>query len=62
MEIKNLEKKSGDINANINNRMQEIQVRIADAEDTIDTIDSTVKECKLQKPCNSKLAGNPGHN
>ena len=44
MEIENLGKKSGDIDANINNRIQEIVERISDAKDTIETIDSTVKE------------------
>ena len=42
MEIENLEKKSGAIDANINNRIQE--ERISDAEDTIETKDSIVKE------------------
>ena len=44
MEIENLGKKSGAIDANINHRIQEIEERISDAEDTIETIDSTVKE------------------
>ena len=41
-----LGKKSGAIDANINNRIQEIEERITDAKDTIETIDSTVKENK----------------
>ena len=44
METENLEKKSGVIDANINNRIQEMEERISDAEDTIETMDSTVKE------------------
>ena len=44
LEIENLEKKSGAKNANINNRIQEMEERISGAEDTIETIDSTVKE------------------
>ena len=44
LEIENLGKKSGVVDANINNRIQEIEVRISVAEDTIETIDSTVKE------------------
>ena len=44
LEIENLGKKSGAIDANINNRIQEIEDRISEAEDTIGTIDSTVKE------------------
>ena len=33
LEIENLGKKSGVVDANINNRIQEIEVRISDAED-----------------------------
>ena len=39
--IKNLGKKSGVIDAIINNRIQEIEERISDAEDTIESIDTT---------------------
>ena len=63
LEIENLEKKSGAIEANINNRIQEMEERISDDEDTIETMDSTVKEnAKKQKACNPKYPGNPGHN
>ena len=54
LEIENLGKKSGTIDANINNRIQEIEERISDSEDTIETMDSTVKEnakCTLYVPC-----------
>ena len=44
LEIENLGKKSGAIDANINNRIQEIEERIPDAENIIGTRDSTVKE------------------
>ena len=44
LERKNLGEKSGVIDANINNRIQKIEERISDAEDTIETMDSTVKE------------------
>ena len=44
MEVEKLRKKSVTIDANINNRIQEIEERILDAEDTIETMDSTVKE------------------
>ena len=40
LEIENLGKKSGTIDTNINNRIQEIEERISDAEDTIETMDS----------------------
>ena len=37
LEIENLRKKSGAIDANINSRIQEIEERISDAKDTIGT-------------------------
>ena len=42
--MQNLGKKSGVIDASINNIIQEIEERISGAEDTIENIDSTVKE------------------
>jgi uncharacterized coiled-coil protein SlyX len=44
LEIENLEKRSGVIDVSITNRIQEIEVRISGAEDTIENIDKTVKE------------------
>ena len=44
LEIENLGKKSGDIDASITNRMQEIEERISGAEDTIENIYTIVKE------------------
>ena len=44
LEIENLGKNSGVIDTSINNRIQEIEERISDAEDSIETMDSTVKE------------------
>jgi uncharacterized coiled-coil DUF342 family protein len=44
LEIKTLGKKSGTIDANISNRMQEIQERISDAEDSIENMHTTNKE------------------
>ena len=43
LEIENLGKRSGFIDANITNKMQEIEERISGAEDTIENIDTTVK-------------------
>ena len=43
MKIENLVKKSVAIDANIKNIIQEIEKRISDAKDTIETIDSTVQ-------------------
>ena len=51
LEIENLAKRSGVINASITNRIQEIEERISGAEDTIENIDTTIKEnekCKIQ--------------
>jgi uncharacterized coiled-coil protein SlyX len=44
LEIENLGKRSGAIYASITNRIQEIEKRISGAEDTIENIDTTVKE------------------
>jgi uncharacterized coiled-coil protein SlyX len=50
LEIENIGKKSGAIDASITNRIQEIEKRVSGAEDTIENIDKTVKEnakCKM---------------
>jgi predicted nucleic acid-binding Zn-ribbon protein len=44
LEIENLGKRPGVIDASITNRIQEIKERILGAEDTIKNIDTTVKE------------------
>ena len=44
LEIENPGKRSGVIDASITNRVQEIEERISGAEDTIENIDTTVKE------------------
>ena len=44
LEIENLGKDSGVIDSSINHRIQEIEERLSGAEDTIENIDSTVKE------------------
>ena len=44
LELENLGKRSGVIDASITNRIQEIEERISGAEDTIENIDTTVKE------------------
>jgi chromosome segregation ATPase len=49
VEIENLEKKSGVIDASITNRIQEIEERISGAEDTIENIDTAVKEMQNAK-------------
>jgi prefoldin subunit 5 len=44
LEIENLGKRSGVIDASITNKTQEIEEGISGAEDTIENIDTTVKE------------------
>ena len=44
LEVENLGKASGVIDRSITNRIQEIEERISGAEDTIENIDTTVKE------------------
>jgi chromosome segregation ATPase len=44
LEIENLRKRSGAIDASINNRIQEIVERISGAEDSIENMDTTMKE------------------
>jgi uncharacterized coiled-coil protein SlyX len=44
LELENLGKRSGVIDANITNRIQEIEERISGAEDTLENIDTIVKE------------------
>ena len=44
LEIENLGKRSGVIDANITNKIQEIEESTSGAEDTIENIDTTVKE------------------
>ena len=57
--LENLGKISGVIGASITNRIQEIEERISGAEDTIENIDTTVKE--NTKAPNPKHPKNPGH-
>ena len=44
LELENLGKRSGVIDASIINRLQDIEERISGAEDTIENTDTTVKE------------------
>jgi hypothetical protein len=63
LQIENLGKKSGVIDGNITNRIQEIEERISGAEDNIENIDTTIKENqKSKKGPKPKRPGNPGHN
>jgi prefoldin subunit 5 len=50
LDIENLGKRSGVIDAKITNKIQEMEERISGTEDTIQNIDTTVKEnAKMQK-------------
>jgi uncharacterized coiled-coil protein SlyX len=52
MEIETLGKKSRNIDASISNRIQEMEMRISGAEDSIENIGTTIKEnakCKYKK-------------
>ena len=62
LETENLGKRSGDKDASIINRIQETEERITGAEDTIENIDTTIRQCEMQKGTNPKHPGNPGHN
>ena len=44
LKLENLGKKSGAIDASITNRIQKIEERISSTEDTIENIDTTIKE------------------
>ena len=54
LEIETLGKKSGAIDASISNRIQEIEERISGAEDTIENIDTAVKESAKSRLTDSK--------
>jgi predicted nucleic acid-binding Zn-ribbon protein len=44
LEIENLGKKSGNIDASISNKIQELKERISGAEDSVENIRTTIKE------------------
>jgi chromosome segregation ATPase len=63
LEIETLGKKSGIIDTSISNRIQEMEKRILDAEDSIENIgNNSQRKWEMQKDPNSKHPGNPGHN
>jgi hypothetical protein len=49
LKIENLRKKSGTIDESISNRIQETKQKISGAEDTIENIDTTIKENEKRK-------------
>ena len=62
LEVEHLKKKSGVTEANISNRLQEMEERISGAEDHIENIEKTEREdAKTKKGPNPKFPGDPGH-
>jgi predicted nucleic acid-binding Zn-ribbon protein len=60
LEIEILRKKYGTIDSRISNRIQEIEERISGTEDSIENMDTTIKEnTKCKEDSNSKYPGNP---
>jgi chromosome segregation ATPase len=58
LEIENLGKRSGVIDASTTNTLQEIEERISGAEDTIENIDTTIKEnAKYKKLLTQNIQG-----
>ena len=58
LELENLGKRSGVIDASITNRIQEMEERIWGAEDSIENIDTTVKEnAKSKKLLTQNIQG-----
>ena len=60
LEIENLGKKSGTVDANMSNRIQEMEERISGAEDSKRTL-AQQRKYKMQKDPKSKHPGNPRH-
>jgi predicted nucleic acid-binding Zn-ribbon protein len=57
LELDNLGKRSQVIDASITNRIEEIEERISDAKDTIENIDTTVKEnAEIKKLQNQNIS------
>ena len=56
LEIETLGKKSGTIDASISNRIQEIEERISGAEDSIENMDTTIKENAKHKKILLKIS------
>ena len=58
LELENLGKRSGAIDTSITNRIQEIEEKISGAEDTLENIDTTVKQnAKCKKFLNKNIQG-----
>ena len=62
LEIEHLGKRPEIIDANITNRIQEIEERISGAEDTLENIDTTVKENEKFPKIITQNPENLGHN
>ena len=62
LEIEILGKKSGTIDAHINNRIQDIEESLGYRRFHRKHGHNNQRKCKMQKDPNSKHPGNPGHN
>ena len=62
LELENLGKRSGVIDATITKRIQMIEQRISGAGNHRKYWHNSQRKCKMQKDPNSKQPGNPGHN
>jgi chromosome segregation ATPase len=62
LEIETLGTKSRTIDSSISNRIQEMEERISGAEDSVEKMDTTIKEIQNAKDPNTKHPINPGHN
>ena len=63
LEIETLGKKSGTIDSSISNKIQEMEERISDAEDSIKNISTTIKENeKCKKILTQNIQEIQGHN
>ena len=62
LDMENLGNRSGTTETSITNRLQEIEERFSDAEDTIEEINSLIKKKQqIQQILNTKHPGNLGH-
>ena len=62
LKIEILGKKSGTIDATISNRIQEMEERMSGAEDSIDNMDTAIKENAKCKKILTQNIQEPGHN
>jgi uncharacterized coiled-coil protein SlyX len=61
MDVENLGKRIGTTDTSISNRIKEVEERISTEEDTIEEIDTLVRENAKSKVSNTKYLGKLGH-